>query len=135
MQIRHLQELAPSRRFHRIPDRLCHCARVRRDGVRLAVHLRLDDDDRRAVVRLEDRLPNPVVVAVNVDDVIAGRLCAPFGFGLSHQRKYYVCSAARPDPGDVPAAFIEWLLQEGRDTEQSILALGQAMSRPESPQL
>lgn len=69
------------------------------------------------------------------DDVIAGRLSAPFGFGLSHQRKYYVCSAARPDPGDVPAAFIEWLLQEGRDTEQSIHALGQAMSRPESPQL
>jgi LysR family glycine cleavage system transcriptional activator len=61
------------------------------------------------------------------DEVIAGRLCAPFGVGLSHKRQYFACSAIGPDADGVLAAFVEWLLKEGHDTEQSINLLGQAM--------
>ena len=69
------------------------------------------------------------------DDVIAGHLCAPFGFALAHQRQYYLCTAQRPEAGSVPAAFIEWLLQEGRDTELAIHALGQGLGSAQVQQL
>ena len=61
------------------------------------------------------------------DDVIGGRLCAPFGMGLAHQRQYYVCSAKGGESEGIAADFVQWLLKEGRDTERSIQLLAQAM--------
>ncbi len=66
------------------------------------------------------------------DELIAGRLCAPFGFALAHQRQYYACSALRPDAQAVPGAFVQWLLKQGHDTEQSISLLAQAMQPVEA---
>lgn len=48
-----------------------------------------------------------------IDDIIAGRLCAPFGPLGAKQRRYYAI-AAQSSP--VIEAFFEWLLLEGRAT-------------------
>ena len=61
------------------------------------------------------------------DDVIAGRLCAPFGMGLTHQRQYFICSAKGAESEGIGAEFVQWLVKEGRDTEKSIQLLAQAM--------
>jgi LysR family glycine cleavage system transcriptional activator len=54
------------------------------------------------------------------DDIIAGRLCAPFGSLGAMQRRYYANLPLRPEPGALVAAFGDWLLREGRDTEATI---------------
>lgn len=52
-----------------------------------------------------------------IDDIIAGRLCTPFGPLAAMQRRYYA-NAMRRDPA--VEAFFEWLLREGHDTERSM---------------
>ena len=64
------------------------------------------------------------------DDVIAGRLCVPFGVELSHKRQYFACSPMGPATEGVLSAFVEWLVKEGQDTEQSIHQLTQSLARP-----
>ena len=59
----------------------------------------------------------PVVLAI--DDIVAGRLCAPCGARAAWQRRYYANAARRAPAVD---AFIEWLVREGRDTEQAMEA-------------
>ncbi|GAA4333378.1 LysR substrate-binding domain-containing protein [Pigmentiphaga soli] len=52
-----------------------------------------------------------------IDDIIAGRLCTPFGLLAARQRQYF---ANTPRTNAVMESFWDWLRREGRDTEQSI---------------
>ncbi len=52
-----------------------------------------------------------------IDDIIAGRLCTPFGPLAAKQRSYF---ANAPHANPVINSFYEWLLREGRDTEESM---------------
>lgn len=54
------------------------------------------------------------------DDIIAGRLCAPFGTSWARQRRYYANLPLRAEPRRHVDAFCDWLLREGQDTERSI---------------
>jgi LysR family transcriptional regulator, glycine cleavage system transcriptional activator len=57
------------------------------------------------------------------DDILGGRLCTPFGMRAAMERRYYALTApAQGQPPALQAAFCDWLLREGRDTEQSINA-------------
>ena len=60
-----------------------------------------------------------VPVFLVIDDIVAGRLCAPFGARAARRRRYYANAARRAPAVD---AFIEWLVHEGRDTEQAMEA-------------
>ena len=60
-----------------------------------------------------------VPVFLAIDDILAGRLCAPFGTLAARQRRYYANAAHQRPAVD---AFIEWLVREGRDTEQAMEA-------------
>jgi LysR family transcriptional regulator, glycine cleavage system transcriptional activator len=55
-----------------------------------------------------------------IDDVVAGRLCMPFGPLASKRRTYYANYPSSAKSSPVVNGFREWLMQEGRDTEQSI---------------
>lgn len=61
------------------------------------------------------------------DDIIAGRLCAPFGLLGARQRRYYANAPLAAQESPVIEGFCEWLLKEGQDTEQSIDQLAQTM--------
>ena len=63
------------------------------------------------------------------DDIIAGRMCTPLGMLAARQRRYYANFS--PGLAQSPAvdSFREWLMNEGRETEQSINHLVQAMER------
>jgi LysR family transcriptional regulator, glycine cleavage system transcriptional activator len=68
------------------------------------------------------------------DDILGGRLCAPLGTLAAKERRYYASTA--PISGDTPAlqaAFSDWLVREGRDTEESITAWAATLnwSRPD----
>lgn len=52
-----------------------------------------------------------------IDEIIAGRLCAPFGPLEAGFRKYFACASHATPLVD---GFYNWLMQEGRDTERSI---------------
>ena len=58
-----------------------------------------------------------VPIFLTIDDIIAGRLCAPFGTLAARQRRYFVNANARTAVID---DFIDWLVREGRDTETSM---------------
>ncbi|HYZ30972.1 MAG TPA: LysR substrate-binding domain-containing protein [Crenalkalicoccus sp.] len=58
-----------------------------------------------------------------VDDILAGRLSAPFGALAARRRCYYANAVQRSPAVD---AFIDWLLREGRDTEQAMPAWAMA---------
>ena len=60
-----------------------------------------------------------------LDDIVGGRLCAPFGFMGAQQRQYYANSSLASPKRVVVEAFCDWLLREGRDTEASIAAWAQ----------
>lgn len=69
----------------------------------------------------------PLLLAV--DDIVAGRLCVPFGLTAARRVHYY---AVVPNTGDThPAAqdFFEWLQKEGHDTELSMAAWAETMGR------
>ena len=61
------------------------------------------------------------------DDIIAGRLCAPFGLLGARQRRYYANAPLTAQESPVIEGFCEWLLKEGQDTELSIDQLAQTM--------
>lgn len=61
------------------------------------------------------------------DDIIAGRLCAPFGTHAAKQRRYYANLPLHAEPSALVQAFCDWLLQEGQDTEQSIAQWARGM--------
>lgn len=57
-----------------------------------------------------------------IDDIVAGRLCVPFGPMAVKRRNYYANNALGTKTGPVIRSFCEWLQQEGKDTEDSISA-------------
>jgi LysR family glycine cleavage system transcriptional activator len=61
------------------------------------------------------------------DDIIAGRLCAPFGLYGSRQRMYYANFSSNLMAIPSMESFCEWLLKEGKDTEESIEQLSLSM--------
>lgn len=63
-----------------------------------------------------------------IDDILAGRLCAPFGALAAKQRNYYAHAAQSSPASD---AFIDWLLQEGRQTEASMAEWAQGAGWPD----
>jgi LysR family glycine cleavage system transcriptional activator len=71
------------------------------------------------------------------DDIIAGRLCAPFGLLGARQRRYYANAPLTAQESPVIEGFCEWLLKEGQDTELSIDQLAQTMgwTPPAAPML
>ncbi|SCK42936.1 LysR family transcriptional regulator, glycine cleavage system transcriptional activator [Variovorax sp. HW608] len=55
-----------------------------------------------------------------LDDIISGKLCAPFGPLGIKRRDYYASFATESDAYPLIATFCGWLEQEGCDTERSI---------------
>jgi LysR family glycine cleavage system transcriptional activator len=62
------------------------------------------------------------------DEVIVGRLSAPFGLRISRQRRYFANSPQGSAQNPIIESFSEWLLKEGQDTERSIDQLAKAMN-------
>lgn len=62
------------------------------------------------------------------DDIIANRLCAPFGMLAARQRQYYASSSLAHSGSPEIKSFSEWLINEGRDTEKSIESLARSMN-------
>lgn len=58
-----------------------------------------------------------VPVFLVLDDIITGRLCAPFRALAARRGRYFANAAHRTPTVD---AFIEWLMREGRDTERTM---------------
>lgn len=54
-----------------------------------------------------------------IDDIVAGRLCTPFGPLAVKRRTYYANYVRQPNSSPVIDSFCKWLTQQGRDTEQS----------------
>jgi len=54
-----------------------------------------------------------------IDDIVAGRLCLPFGPLAAKRRTYFANYEGRQEASPPVTAFCEWLQQEGRDTERS----------------
>jgi LysR family transcriptional regulator, glycine cleavage system transcriptional activator len=61
-----------------------------------------------------------------VDDILEGRLCAPFGLEGASARNYYACYSESSEAYPLVRNFVEWLQAEGRDTEASMKEWGQA---------
>ncbi|VCU68915.1 Glycine cleavage system transcriptional activator [Pigmentiphaga humi] len=57
-----------------------------------------------------------------IDEILAGRLCVPFGPLGVQRRTYYANSAPTSKAHTLTSDFCDWLQREGRDTEQSITA-------------
>jgi LysR family glycine cleavage system transcriptional activator len=55
-----------------------------------------------------------------VDDIIVGKLSAPFGVLGAKRRDYYASFSKESDSSLLVSAFCEWLQQEGSDTERSM---------------
>lgn len=55
-----------------------------------------------------------------VDDIIGGKLAAPFGMRAAKQRQYYACCSTSTSGGHLNKAFSDWLVREGRDTEAAM---------------
>lgn len=62
-----------------------------------------------------------------VDDIVAGRLCAPFGMQAAMQRQYFANVPLTGRRPSAVSAFSEWLMREGRDTEDSIESWARGM--------
>jgi len=62
-----------------------------------------------------------------LDDIIAGRMVAPFGLMDAKRRPYYVCVLKTPSTDPVVKCFADWLRQEGRDSERSAQAWVESM--------
>lgn len=62
-----------------------------------------------------------------IDDILAGKLCAPFGLLGASKRQYYANFSTSSASVPVVRGFYEWLMREGRDTEQSIISWAEGM--------
>ncbi len=64
-----------------------------------------------------------------VDEIVAGRLCAPFGLLAGMRRRYYANSAFASESNVAMTSFCDWLAREGQDTERSIAAWARSTRR------
>lgn len=55
-----------------------------------------------------------------IDDILAGRLCLPFGLLGAYRRTYYANTPATSPLTPALSEFQSWLQREGQDTERSI---------------
>lgn len=55
-----------------------------------------------------------------IDDILAGRLCAPFGLLAEGRRHYYVSYPPNPQLGAAIIVFCDWLRKEGGETNAVI---------------
>lgn len=55
-----------------------------------------------------------------MDDIVSNRLCAPFGPLAAMQRTYYANTEADGMKNPIADRFCDWLIREGRDTEDSM---------------
>jgi LysR family glycine cleavage system transcriptional activator len=55
-----------------------------------------------------------------IDDIVAGRLCAPFGPLATRRRTYFASLPGTAQPSAVADSFCEWLVEEGSDTQRVI---------------
>jgi len=62
-----------------------------------------------------------------LDEIVAGRLCAPFGPLGARSRHYYANCTAKAALHSNVADFVEWLVKEGRQTEASTEAWAESM--------
>lgn len=62
------------------------------------------------------------------DDIISGKLCAPFGMLAARQRRYYANSPLSLPNSPVIDSFNEWLITAGQETEKSIGDLASSMA-------
>lgn len=62
-----------------------------------------------------------------IDDIVAGRLCVPFGFEGARHVKYYAVLPSNAESHAATQDFVAWLQKEGRDTEQSMAAWAESM--------
>ena len=67
------------------------------------------------------------------DDIVAGKLCAPFGMHGSMERNYYANTSPASTRNAVIAEFRDWLVEEGGSTESSISAWAKESLRPTAP--
>ncbi len=63
------------------------------------------------------------------DDIVAGRLCAPFGLLGAMQRHYYANTSAASTRNPAITEFYAWLEEEGRSTEAFIAQWAQEMQK------
>jgi LysR family transcriptional regulator, glycine cleavage system transcriptional activator len=63
------------------------------------------------------------------DEIIAGRMVTPLGMLAARRRRYYANVSPGLAQSPVIESFCEWLISEGRDTEQSINHLVETMSQ------
>jgi LysR family glycine cleavage system transcriptional activator len=63
-----------------------------------------------------------VPIFLVIDDIVAGRLCLPFGSLAAKRRIYYANYAIKSKTLPLVNSFCEWLMHEGRDTEDSTAA-------------
>jgi len=68
-----------------------------------------------------------VPLFLTIDDIVTGRLCAPFGLLGAKRRVYYANSSSSSVANPLSRSFYDWLVREGRDTEQSILSWAASM--------
>jgi LysR family glycine cleavage system transcriptional activator len=65
-----------------------------------------------------------------IDDIVAGRLCAPFGLLAARQRRFFAYAA---ETNPVIDSFFDWLRRGGRDTEHSIACWAEHHEKDGSP--
>lgn len=54
-----------------------------------------------------------------LDDIVAGRLCAPFGLTGAKKRRYFANAALASPKRRIVGEFCDWLVREGQATESS----------------
>lgn len=62
-----------------------------------------------------------------VDDIISGKLAAPFGLLAARQRQYYANYPTSASNSPVVQAFCKWLVHEGSDTERTMGSWAESM--------
>ncbi len=67
------------------------------------------------------------------DDIVAGSLCAPFGFLGAMHRHYFANTSPASAHNPVLAEFRAWLIEEGRSTERTITAWEQETQKQPVP--
>ncbi|SEB05978.1 transcriptional regulator GcvA [Variovorax sp. YR216] len=67
------------------------------------------------------------------DDIVTGKLCAPFGLHGAMHRHYYANTSPASTHNAVIAEFRAWLIEEGRSTEQAINTWAQETLKQVTP--
>ena len=67
------------------------------------------------------------------DDIVAGKLCAPFGLHGAMHRHYYANTSPASAHNAVIAEFRAWLVEEGRSTERAITLWAQETLKQANP--